>query len=220
MNIISLLFGKPYRANRLFLFFYWFVIAFYFVGFVMMISLIVMTGEWLFIIPLVIFPLLFRIVYKLNTFIYQSISNQKDHSPLKKKWIMIGSAFVILMITFPILVFMFSDNVVMNVSNTNVNGEIELSIGSVKGTYEVEAFQIEAFQLEESINDVALLPYEAFVREGSFLLFLEHNGEMIWSEEVSGNHSGEMAIELREGTYRIKLESEEAKGIVINLSLN
>ncbi|WEG17265.1 hypothetical protein PQ478_01765 [Alkalihalophilus pseudofirmus] len=215
MNIISLLFGKPYRANRLFLFIYWFVIAFYFVGFVMMISLIVMTGEWLFIIPLVIFPLLFRIVYKLNTFIYQSISNQKDHSPLKKKWIMIGSAFVILMITFPILVFIFSDNVVTNVSNTNVNGEIELSIGSVKGIYEIEAFQ-----LEESINDVALLPYEAFVREGSFLLFLEHNGEMIWSEEVSGNHSGEMAIELREGTYRIKLESKEAKGIVINLSLN
>lgn len=128
---------------------------------------------------------------------------------------MIGSAFVILMITFPILVFIFSDNVVTNVSNTNVNGEIELSIGSVKGIYEIEAFQ-----LEESINDVALLPYEAFVREGSFLLFLEHNGEMIWSEEVSGNHSGEMAIELREGTYRIKLESKEAKGIVINLSLN
>ncbi|WP_368505838.1 hypothetical protein AB3N04_09745 [Alkalihalophilus sp. As8PL] len=217
MNLISLLFGEPYRESKLFLFFYWFVVAFYFVGLIMTIFLLVVTGEWFFIIPLLLFPLLFRLVYKINTFIYQSIFNAKSHTPItKKKWVVIGSAFAVFMMMVPILLFLFSNNVVTNVSQTNVNGQVELSIGSLRGLYEVESFN-----LEGATNDLVTLPYVASVKEGSFVLFVERNdGETVWSEEVFADHSGEMVIEQKEGTYRIKIEAEEAKGINVALSLN
>lgn len=82
-KIIDIVFGKPLK-NKLFKIFYWFSVSLYITGCLLLIISMFIFGavnKVIIALPgIVLYPILFRITYNINTYIYKSSfkNNEND----------------------------------------------------------------------------------------------------------------------------------------------
>ncbi len=204
------MFGKPYVESKFYRYIYWFGVGFYFFAVILSIIQSIFYGGWaLILFPAIVFPIMFRIVYKINTHIHKSFKGMN-----KRVILIIGILLGLFMVGMFASVFFFGDNIAINASKTTINGEVNLSIGSLKGYHEVETFEI-----NEIPKGTITIPYEASVEEGEYIIYVEHSGETIWEDKISSSKSGVIKFEGEKGTYDISVYTEEAKKIKLNILL-
>ncbi|RFU68667.1 hypothetical protein [Bacillus sp. V59.32b] len=173
-KFIEIIFGKPYTESKWMLFAYWFGIVFYFIAIIVFIIQSVIYGNWAAILfPVIAFPILFRIVYNLNAFIVKRMKGINTRLLL-----IIGILLGLLMVGVITVAMLFGENVVMNANKKITNGNLHLSIGSLKGHYEVEAF-------ETSDDGIVSIPYEATIGDGDVSLAIKRSDDMVWEKTVS-----------------------------------
>lgn len=211
-KLICFLFGKPYEDSKFYRFSYWFVVVFYFLSLIGAFIQSIFFGGWLSLLILAIaFPLLFRLVYQINILIHQSF--------FKAVNIRVIIILVILMVILPIGIFVtaffLGDNIAINTSKTTINGDVKLSIGSLKGFYNVETIE-----LSEKMKETISIPFEASVEAGKLDIYVEHDGETVWEQAIVSSQNGLIEFEGKEGTYDINIYTEEAKKIKLTLSLD
>ncbi|WP_078552867.1 hypothetical protein [Bacillus alkalicellulosilyticus] len=130
---------------------------------------------------------------------------------LKKRFVFLligGVSFVTMAIIF--LFIVYADNLSVNVNKTVTNEGLRLSIGTLKGSYEVENMTI----LEDGILQFA---YQASVGEGELVLVLDRDGEVILEEDLSPSSSEQFEFLAEKGTYTITLQTEEAKDVTLHI---
>ena len=132
----------------------------------------------------------------------------------KKVIIIVGILVGLATVAIGVFAFVFGENVAINTNKTTINGEVKMTIGSLKGEQEVESFEI-----NEATNGTVSIPYKASVGEGELVLEVERSDETVWEEKLSSNNSGVIEFEGTKGTYHITLHTEEAKDITLNVSL-
>ncbi|TES53627.1 hypothetical protein E2L07_12545 [Halalkalibacterium halodurans] len=130
-----------------------------------------------------------------------------------KFWIIFAVATgVVLMLALAlslVLLLKHGDQVVINSKSSNINGHVQISIGTLRGTFEVNSMSVPD---GERIS----LPYEMAVDEGTLTLYVERAGNVVWEEEIDSEKSG--AIELDQaGTYTIYIHTDEGKGIMLDM---
>lgn len=108
------------------------------------------------------------------------------------------------------------DNTAIKTTKVQKNGETTLSIGSLKGYYDVQSIKTEKGNVE--------IPFEAAVEEGTILLQITKDDKVIYEEEVTSQKEGLLSFEApKSGSYdlivRVKGEKEKAKGIQIHTKL-
>ncbi|SDN96526.1 hypothetical protein [Halobacillus aidingensis] len=85
-SIIPFLFGHPYRKSKLMTLYYWMAVWMYIIAAVFLLTAAILTGDgefWLsFIMVLVMFPIMFRLVYGVVTRITQAIFNHEKKQQL------------------------------------------------------------------------------------------------------------------------------------------
>ncbi|MBU9723556.1 MULTISPECIES: hypothetical protein [Bacillaceae] len=198
---IEFIFGKPERNNKFLLAAYWFFIVIYFV---FLVSVTVLTLD---LVPIlvfaIVFPILFRVVYRLNAYIFKDIDT--------KRLLIIGGIFGFIIIGFTAVVFIFADNMVINESRVVHNGNLQVSIGKLKGDYHLTDFTVEG-------EGLLLIPYTVEVGTGEVALYMERNNEVLWEKFVEGLAEGFIEIQAELGTYNIGIVTDEADNIVIQLS--
>jgi len=113
-----------------------------------------------------------------------------------------------------VVTFFFGDHVVINMNKTTTNGEVNLSIGSLKGNHEVETFEI-----NETVNGTMTIPFEASVEEGEYTIYVEHSDDEIWEDTISSAKSGVIRFKGKKGLYTISVYTDEAKKVNLSLSL-
>ncbi|WP_026690905.1 hypothetical protein [Alteribacter aurantiacus] len=199
-----MVFGSPVRENKFLFIGYWFFVSFYFLFLSFALVIGMLSGYW---IPVVIFaitaPLLFRVVYYFKTVILKRMT--------KKGIVMITGAFVVF--TFGVIgaTFLFAENLAVNVSKTVYQGNLEVSIGSLKGEYLVDDPSI----IQEG---AVVIPYQASVGDGSFTLVVERADEIVWEEDIIGASEGFIEFVGEESSYDIRIYTEQAKEVLVNLT--
>ncbi|WLR41835.1 hypothetical protein LC087_13420 [Bacillus carboniphilus] len=211
-TIIYFIFGKPNLEHMFFRGVYWFGVVFYFLAIPILIAQSFISGEWVInLISITLFPIIFRMVYSVNRLFHRS-----DKKVSKRLIIIFGSFFLFITLSTGAIfasVFFFGENVAMNVSKTSINGDVKLTIGSLKGHSSVESFHF-----QEKPQSVVVIPYEASVKEGDVVIYLEHSGNVIWERKIDSSRSGEITFEGEIGDYEVGVYAEEAKNINLNLS--
>ena len=107
------------------------------------------------------------------------------------------------------------DNVTTNTKKTEVNGKLNLSIGTLKGTYEVTDFHITQSGLME-------FPVKASVDEGEYDFLIQKGDEVVLSQTINDYFESVASIDVEEGeeyTIVLKSKTEKAKGIKIEVNL-
>lgn len=207
IRLIEMTFGPPVKENKWLFYSYWAGVSFYLLAMVFFIIGAVLNGGWLSILFVAIgFPILFRIVYKLNSLI---IIGSKG---IGKRFLMIGTlSFGTLIIAFTLIMFFFADNMAMNASKSVSGNTLNLSIGSLKGSYHIE--DLEVFE-----DGLVVLSYDATVEEGEFSLLVKRTGEIEWEETVSSTHNGTIEFMAEKGVYKLSLFTNHAKQINVTIS--
>jgi hypothetical protein len=211
IRIIQFMFGKPDPERK---FYYWMGVIFYFIAMVTFIIQIAISGSITFLpvllFPALVFPILFRIVYLLNTKLYYKFKGKT------KRIFLIATAFTIgfiLIVTAALSFFSKDANIVFNSRRTDINGEIHLTVGSLKGYYDVEQFTVTK---PEKIS----IPYDASAQLGEIaLLVIDSNQTIVWAENITQSGKGIIEYNAKAGDYIIKVSTKEAKKIEIKLSL-
>lgn len=108
--------------------------------------------------------------------------------------------------------FVVNHNVSTFTSKSNVNGNIKVSIGTLKGTYEIENFNI------KTAGKISI-PYEFTVETGTVTLQVIKSNMVMWEKVISPSTTGLIELEGVKGKYSISLLTEEAKKINMKLSL-
>jgi hypothetical protein len=199
-RFIELLFGKVNKENRFLTVVYWIFVIFYFISIVF---LAIQQMGWFLLIPAVLFPVMFRLVYG-----FVALGAGKLQS---KKWLWVGGGIAVLMAGFAGFIFLFADNVTINASKTVADGKVEVSIGTLKGNYEVAEYQV-------SSGGILSIPYEATIAEGTALLQVEKEGEIFWDEIIPASGAGTIDFLAEAGVYDIMIVAEEAKDVYIEIS--
>ncbi|WP_226669742.1 hypothetical protein [Metabacillus litoralis] len=215
-KFIYLLFGKPHDENKYYSLIYKFAVGFYLLSMTLFLIQSILYGGmvWFsFFFSAIVFPVLFRVVYKVNISFRQHFT--KSGSLKKKlKWpLIIGSVFV-LFTTLVITLFLFGNQVAVNVNKTTVNGDIELSIGSLKGDY-----QIETFELSEPQEETIVIPFQLNVEEGEVTLYIKHQNETVWEKTYVSSEEETIEFIGVKGVYEVGFTTESASNIQLNLSL-
>ena len=209
-EFIYFIFGKPYSESKYYLFNYWFGVGFYFITISVLFIFAIFYGGWL---PLLLiglfFPIMIRFGNKMNINFNNSIKR------LSKRTLII-SIIAITLSTLGIFAaaFLFGDNLAINAIKTTNNGEVKLSIGSLKGSYDIETINI-----METSQGTIVIPYEASNDEGDLFLIVKHSNEIIWNNVVSPSSEGVIEIEREKGDYEISVYTEESKNVKVNISL-
>ncbi|KGP71274.1 hypothetical protein [Pontibacillus yanchengensis] len=207
-NGIYFIFGKPYTESKFFHFSYWFGVGFYFLAIVLSAVPSVLYGEWLSLLfTALFFPVLFRIVYNINTRIHKSFKGMN-----KKVIILLSVLFGLITIVIVTTSFFFADNVAINLNKTTTNGDVKLSIGSLQGSHTVETYEI-------TQEGTVTIPYEASVGKGKFFMSVEQSDTTIWEDQITGSKTGVIEFQGEKDSYYISIRTEEAKKIKLNLSL-
>lgn len=122
IRIIQFMFGKPDPERK---FFYWMGVIFYFIAMTIFIVQIAISGSISFLpvllFPAIVFPILFRIVYLLNTKIYYKFKGKR------KQIFLFALAFVTGFIMIVTVIISFSKNVNV-VFNSRITKIAEISI--------------------------------------------------------------------------------------------
>ncbi|KEF35929.1 hypothetical protein M670_04902 [Schinkia azotoformans MEV2011] len=208
-KFIYFLFGKPYTISKFFSISYWITVGFYF--FVMTVSVVqtVIYGGWISLLFFaIIFPVLFRVVYKVNYNILKGLKGMN-----KRVILILGLVFGLFTVGMFAVALLFGDNVSIGTSKSVINGEVKLSIGSLKGYHDVESFDV-------TKNRTVSIPYIASVGEGSFYMYVEGSKDTVWEDEITDSKNEVIEFPGEIGTYTIGIYTEEAKKIKINLSLD
>ncbi len=120
---------------------------------------------------------------------------------------------IVIMVSIFTTIFLLSENVAVNTSKNTKDGNVQLSIGSLKGEYDVKTLTLD----QEPEGKVAI-PYEATVEEGTLVLTVDDSDGIVWEKEVSPSTVGSIEFEGSKGTYNISIYTEEAKNVKLNLS--
>lgn len=131
---------------------------------------------------------------------------------MKKILIIFGVLFGFLIVgAITATALFFGDNVSINTSRIEINGNVDLSIGYLKGNHEVDVIEVTE---EGSIS----IPYEATVQEGQLTLLVKHSGKVVWEKVISPADKGNIEFSGAKGTYYIQISTEEAKNIDMEIS--
>ncbi|CAN7677507.1 hypothetical protein [Paenibacillus sp. LjRoot56] len=136
-----------------------------------------------------------------------------------KRVILSFAIFLIAVIAIKLIVAFGGDMVVTShnvstfTSKSNVNGNVKLTIGSLKGTYAVENFTIKT---AEKVS----IPYESTVGSGTVTLQVVNKNLVQWEKIISPANSGLIEFDGEKGSYSVQLVTEEAKKISVKLNLN
>ncbi|WP_026674849.1 hypothetical protein [Alkalihalobacterium bogoriense] len=214
-KVAEKIFGKPMRDNSVFLFGYWASIIFYALAVVSFGIYGLLNGHWIsFIIFALLFPILFRVVYKLNVWLlHEFISGNKK--PFFITAFLIPFLFGIVAIGGVFSFLLFGDHVVTNVAN-NVTKNVEdgnrinVSIDSLKGTHQVEEFTV-------TKEGLIIIPFDFNITDGEVKLILRSEDGIVWSEKLSVETHDQIHLQGKEGHYKIELHTKEAKNIKIQL---
>lgn len=186
---------------------YWLFVSVYFIT---LVSSIILSTGWIPTVFLaVLAPIMFRVVYRLNSIILKKIN--------KKRLFIVAGVFgfimICLVVVTVVLTFLFSDNLnlAVNASKTIENGNIELSIGKLKGNYELADFEVYGAGL-------ILIPYQATVGEGTISLLVKKDSEIFWEESISVSGQGNIEFQSDVGMYDIEISTEEASDIRVEIS--
>ncbi|WP_216827540.1 hypothetical protein [Alkalihalobacterium elongatum] len=205
-QLIEKIFGKPYSKSKVLLFSYWSGILFYVIALFLFIMQATVGGQWLSVLAVAIgFPILFRIVYGLNANIMMRLKEKG-----KRSIFLLAGLFIIITIIFVGSTLLLADNLAINASKTQVNGNVLVSIGSLKGSYSIDEVRI----IEEGMVGI---PYRTNVGEGDLLLTVQHVGEIMWEKQVSPHDEGMIQFYGEEGRYSINLYTEKAEDIVVEV---
>ncbi|MCY7979946.1 hypothetical protein [Bacillus inaquosorum] len=212
-KLIKFVFGKPDTESKWRRFVYRFAVGFYFFAIVLFIVQAAVNGGWLSILfPMIAFPILFRIVYRISK------TSRKTYNGMNKRMLIIavsiGSAVAIVTTVVLILIFSLSSgtNSALMVSKTEINDDVQLSIGTLRGEYEVSDFTV-------SESGGISIPYEAKVKDGKYMLVVKKSDEEVWRQEVMASEQGSIEFTGDKGHYKICIQTEEAKDVSVHLSL-
>lgn len=169
----------------------------------------VIYGGWISLLFLaIIFPVLFRVVYKIN---YSILKGLKGID--KRVILILGLLFGLFTVGMFAVALLFGDNVSIGTSKSVINGEVKLSIGSLKGYYDVESFDV-------TEKRTVSIPFKASVGEGNFYMFVEDSKDTVWEEQITDAKNGAIEFLGERGTYNIGIYTDEAKKIKLKLSLD
>lgn len=124
----------------------------------------------------------------------------------KRGIFLLAGVIGVITIIFVGAMMLFADNLAINASKTEVNGHVIVSIGSLKGSYLVDDVRV----IEEGMVGI---PYRAIVEEGDLLLVVESGGDVVWEDKVSPQTEGMIQFYGGEGRYQIRLYTEHAEDI-------
>jgi hypothetical protein len=175
-------------------------------------SNIAKTIKWRMLVllfPAIVFPLFFRVVYYLNTKIYYRFKGNN-----KRIFIFVIAFLIGFILIVTVLIFFSKDaNVVFNSQITNNNGDIHLTVGSLKGSYSVEQFTI-------SQAEKVSIPYEASAQQGGITLLVKDSSQtIVWAKIIHLSDKGNIEFNAEAEDYVIEVSTTEAKKIEIKLSI-
>ncbi|MBU9711470.1 hypothetical protein [Evansella tamaricis] len=200
-RLIEVIFGEVDKDNKFLLVSYWSFVSMYLI---ILIFSVIPPIEWVSLtIFAVLFPVLFRVVFSLNSLILKKINI--------KGLLIAAGLFSFIVICFVGIMLFFSDNVAINATKSTSNGKVQLSIDKLKGTYQVAEFDV----MEEGI---ILIPYQATVGEGTISLLVEKESEILWEESISLSEQGSIQFRSEIGTYEIHVFAEEASHIFVEVN--
>lgn len=207
LKFIEFLFGKPYEERKIFIFFYWLSIIGYFIAIPILTVQAIRSGDWFnLFINIIVYPILFRIVYKINSLIEKSMKmNLKFFSMM-----IIGS--VLLTVSLILITFFTSDSTASHIKTKTTEEELEVSIGELKGYYDIGSFDIESTE-----NTQVQVPYRVTYNEGPVYLMVEKDGTKVWEKKLSPLEKGTINLPSEKGIYDIIIFSEKAKSIKVRL---
>ncbi|WP_026702251.1 hypothetical protein [Salibacterium aidingense] len=202
-RVIEMIFGKPDKSKTFLHIGYWMFIAMYMA---VLILAVLQPVHWIIILfAAVLFPLLFRLVYKLNHLILQKIN--------MKVFFIIASAFTfILIIGVSAFLYFYADNVTVNANRQIANGTVTVSIDTLRGSYDVT-------ETGTTGGGIISIPYTASVGEGTITLSAETEDQVLWEQQISESRNGSIQIQGLnvDGTFDIQVAAEEASNISIEL---
>ncbi|WP_078427246.1 hypothetical protein [Alkalihalobacterium alkalinitrilicum] len=205
-HFIEKLFGKASKDSKLLLFGYWVGILFYFIALILFAMQATIGGQWLSVLAIAVgFPIFFRLVYSLNRSLWTKFRGMN-----KRNIFLVSGGVGLIIVVFIGASLLFSDNLVINASKSIVNGNVQVSIGSLKGSYSVDEVRI----IEEGM---VVIPYRTTIDEGDVLLIVEHGDKVLWKKEVSPFSQGLIEFYGEKERYNIQLYTEKAKGINVEI---
>ncbi|MCR6109989.1 hypothetical protein HXA35_06490 [Bacillus sp. A301a_S52] len=211
--LVKRLFGKPPSATFLHIF-YWFYVVFYFIAVIMGgISLMTLAEHWgnfvSFTLFLILYPLMFRLFFKL----LQTILTYFDFKK-RKTWFILSAGLIIIVGGMIISLFLFGDNVTYNYSKTTVNGQLKVTIGTLKGSTDIEDIHVNQ-------SGMVSIPFEGDVNEGSAdLIVKDENDVTMWETDLSSSQENEITFLAQANSdYVILLQTNEAKGLHLTIDL-
>ena len=208
-KFIYFLFGKPYTESKFLTIGYWFAVGFYFLVITTSIIQTIILGGWItLLLGAILFPITFRIVYIIDISIIKAFKGRS-----KRVLLILGLIFRLFTVGIFTVSLLFGDNVSIGTSKSVINGEVKLSISSLKGYYDVESFDV-------TENRIVSIPYIASVGEGKFYMYVEDSEDTVWEEQITDAKNGVIEFQGETGTYNISIYTEEAKKIKLNLSLD
>jgi hypothetical protein len=211
IRIIQFIFGKPDPERK---FFYWFGVIFYFIAMITFTIQIAILGSFSFLIvllfPGIVFPLFFRITYYFNTKIYYRFKGKRKQIFIFAMAFIVGCILIVTVLSF----FSKDANVVFNSRKTNINGDIHLTVGSLKGSYTIEQFSI-------GQSEKVSIPYEASTQQGGITLLVKDSSQtIVWVRNILLADKGNIEFIAEAENYVIEVSTTEAKKIEIKLLIN
>ncbi|QQK77569.1 hypothetical protein HUG15_19605 [Salicibibacter cibarius] len=217
MKFLDLFFGKRVVHHVAYTVIYWAVFVFY----LLILATFIFVGDIHWMIALgwaILFPLIVRLFNLLFSIFYKGWTGDSQSRVNARTVLSFVGAAGLMSISFITVIFALAfslpgGSVVINASsNMTANDEYELSIGTLRGSFDdIPEIDIPS----QNPNNFLPVYYEASVDEGTFDLIVERRGdnEVVWNEEVSGDMDGIMEIQAIEGVYDVRIETEEASGI-------
>ncbi|UTR14044.1 hypothetical protein MM221_15730 [Salipaludibacillus sp. LMS25] len=213
ITLVEKIFGKP-PAYTILRVFYWIYAVFYFIALIMGgISLFTLAEHWgnsvSFLLFLILYPLLFRLFFKLLETLLTHLNFKK-----RKTWFIMGGGFIVIFGGIIVSLLLFADNVTYNYSKAVVNGQLEVTIGTLKGSTEIEDIQV--YQ-----SSLVSIPFEGAVSEGTADLIVKDEDDVImWEADLASSQENEITFQAQADTmYVILLQTEEAKELHLTLDL-
>jgi hypothetical protein len=117
-----------------------------------------------------------------------------------------------LVVCFTIALLFGERSVAINTSQKITYREVNLSIGSLEGKYDVIDFTI--YQ-----QGTVSIPYEAQVDEGKYNIYVKNDdNKIIWKDEVTSAKKGEIELQGKKwSVYTISIHTKSAKNIKFNI---
>ncbi|MGY4690953.1 hypothetical protein [Salibacterium sp. K-3] len=119
----------------------------------------------------------------------------------------------ILIIGVTAFLYVNADNVTVNAKRQIANGTVTVSIGSLRGSYDVT-------ETGTTGEGMIFIPYTASVGEGTITLSAETEEQVLWEQEISESRNGTIQIQGSnvDDTFDIQVTAEKANDVSIKLN--